>query len=198
MMIGAVAIMITTDDINTLNLIIRTFMKNILLTISIFVLSACGGGSDEKPSDINSLIDNTENFTLQNVRFDSKDYYEGELVTVKEGTSFEVQWVSPASSSYRIDLYLSTNGEIHSDRNKIVGLKCGNASLSLCPNETAEVQCAIDDSGLSCSIGSNSLGSKSFKQKDLSSLRFIIRGCDALSNCDVKTFNLSVQNNTED
>ena len=168
-------------------------MKNILLIISILVLSACGGDTDENVLDINDSITDTGGFTLQNIRFDSKDYYEEEQVTVTEGTSFEVQWVSPTSASYRIDLYLSTNGEVHSDRNKIVGLKCGSASFSLCPNATGEVQCGIADNSLSCSVGS-----ENFQPKDLSSLRFIIRGCDAFSNCDVKTFNLSVQNNIED
>ncbi|PKG85992.1 hypothetical protein CXF85_04270 [Colwellia sp. 75C3] len=166
-------------------------MKNFSLIISILVLSACGSDTDEKALDINGSIADTGGFTLQNVRFDSKDYYEEEQVTVTEGTSFEVQWVSPTSASYKIDLYLSTNGVVHSDRNKIIGLKCGNASFSLCPNATGEVQCGIDDNKLSCSIGS-----KPFQQKDLSSLRFIIRGCDVLNSCDVKTFNLSVQNNT--
>jgi hypothetical protein len=174
-------------------------MKHILLTISILVLSSCGGSADEKSKGISSLPDGEEGFTLQNIRFDSKDYYEGEQVTVTKGTSFEVQWVSPTSASYRIDLYLLTNGEVHSDRNKIVGLKCGSTSFSLCPNATGEVQCGIDDNKLSCSIGSEFVGSKYFQDKDLSSLKFIIKGCDALlSNCDVKTFNLSVQNNTDD
>lgn len=166
-------------------------MNHILLTISILVLSACGGGTDEKENEINILPPETVIFTLQNIRFDSRDYYEGEQITVTEGTSFEVQWVSPISASYKIDLYLSTNGEVHSDRNKIVGLKCGNASFSLCPNATGEVQCKIEDNKLSCSVGS-----ENFQNNDLSSLRFIIRGCDAFSNCDVKTFNLLVQDNT--
>ena len=177
-------------------------MKHILLTISILVLSACGGGSgggtDKDAIDDIDLPDNTESFILHNIRFDSKDYYEGEQVTVTEATSFEVQWVSPSSASYRIDLFLSTNGEVHSDINKVVGLRCGNASFSLCPNATGEVQCEIADNILSCSVGSDSLGSKPFQNEDLPSLRFIIRGCDALSNCDVKTFNLSVQNSTGD
>ncbi len=173
-------------------------MKHVLLTFSILLLSACGGGTDEKSPDINELPTDTGSFTLQNIRFDSTDYYEGEQVTVTAGTSFEVQWVSPTSAPYRIDLYLSTNGEVHSDRNKIVGLKCGNASFSLCPNATGEVQCGINDNMLSCSIGSDPVGSENFQDKGLSSPRFIIRGCDALSNCDVKTFNLSVQNNTGD
>ena len=170
-------------------------MKHILLTISILMLSACGGGTDEKENEneINILPPETASFALQNVRFDSKDYYEGEQITVTEGTIFEVQWVSPTSASYKIDLYLSTNGELHSDRNKIVGLKCDNASFSLCPNATGEVQCKIEDNKLSCSVGS-----ENFQNNDLSSLRFIIRGCDAFSNCDVKTFNLSVQDKTGD
>jgi len=169
-------------------------MKYIFLTISILVLSACGGGGDDtKNSEINNIPPEAGDYTLQNIRFDSKDYYEGEQITVTEGTNFEVQWVSPTSAPYRIDLYLSTNGEVHSDTNKIVGLKCGNASFSLCPNATGEVECGIDDNRLSCSVGS-----EDYQKKDLSSLRFIIRGCDALSNCDVKTFNLSVQNNTDD
>jgi hypothetical protein len=173
-------------------------MKHILLIISLLALSACGGDTDEKSPDINDSLPDTTSFTLQNVRFDSKDYYEGEQVTVTKGTSFEVQWVSPTAASYRIDLYLSTNGEVHSDSNKIVGLKCGNASFSLCPNATGEVQCSIDDNRLSCSFGNDSVGSGYFQHKDLSKLKFIIRGCDVLSNCDVKTFNLSVQNTTDD
>jgi len=171
-------------------------MKYILLVISILVLCACGGGTDKKTQDGNELPDETASFTLQNIRFDAKDYYEGELVTVTEGTSFEVQWVSPTSASYLIDLYLSTNGAVHSDSNKIVELKCGSASFSLCPNATAEVQCEIDDNKLSCFIGSDYLGSVGFQEQELSKLKFIIKGCDALSNCDVKTFNLSVQNKT--
>jgi len=173
-------------------------MKHILLAISMLVLSACGGDTDEEALDINDSIADTGIFTLQNVRFDSKDYYEGELVTVTEGTSFEVQWVSPTSASYRIDFYLSTNGEVHSDGNKIGRLKCGNASFSLCPNATGEVQCEIDDNKLSCSVGSDFVGSEDFQDKYQSNLRFIIIGCDALSNCDVKTFNFSVQINTDD
>jgi len=173
-------------------------MKHILLIVSILALSACGGGSDKKDGENNSLPDDVGSFILQNVRFDSKDYYEGELVTVTEGTSFEVQWVSPTSATYRIDFYLSANGEVHSDRNKIGRLNCGNASFSLCPNATGEVQCGIDDNMLSCSVGSDFVGSEYFQDKNLSNLRFIIRGCDAFSNCDVKTFDFSVQNNTDD
>ena len=171
-------------------------MKHILLAIGILMLSACGGGSDGKSTGINELPIDTPSFALQNIRFDATDYYEGEQITVTEGTSFEVQWVSPTSALYRIDLYLSTNGEAYSDANKIVGLRCGSASFSLCPNATGEVQCEIDDNKLSCSIGSDFLGSEDFQDEDLSSLSFIIKGCDALSNCDVKTFKLSVQNNT--
>lgn len=172
-------------------------MKHILLSMSILVLSACGGGgTDEKVKGTNNLPDDTESFTLQNIRFDAKDYYEGEQVTVTEGTSFEVQWVWPNSASYRVDLYLSANGAVNSDTNKVVGLKCGGASLSLCPNATGEVQCEIDDNKLSCSIGSDFLGSRGFQDKDLSSLKFMIKGCDALSNCNVKTFALLVQTNT--
>ncbi|MCI2283223.1 hypothetical protein L3081_07230 [Colwellia sp. MSW7] len=173
-------------------------MKHILLTLSILVLTACGGGgNDEKSSETDDLVVDTGIYTLQNIRFDAKDYYEGEQVTVTEGTSFEVQWVSPTAAPYRIELYLSTNGEVYSDNNKIVELKCGNASFSLCPNATGEVQCGIDDNSLSCAIKSDFLGSESFQNNDLSSLKFIIRGCDALNNCDVKTFELSIQTNTE-
>ncbi|ASP48965.1 hypothetical protein [Cognaticolwellia beringensis] len=173
-------------------------MKYSLLTICILVLSACGGGSNKKTPDSNGLPDDTTSFTLQNIRFDAKDFYEGEQITVTEGTSFEVQWVSPTSAPYRIGLYLSTNGEIHSDINNIVELKCGSASFSLCPNATGEVQCEIDDNKLSCSVGSDFVGSEGFQDKDLLNLRFIIRGCDALNSCDVKTFNLSVQSNLGD
>lgn len=173
-------------------------MRHVLLSISILVLSACGIDTDEKTPETNDTLLDTGSFTLQNVRFDSKDYYEGEQVTTTEGTSFEVQWVSPTSASYKIDLYLSTNGEAHSDRNKIVGLRCGHTSFSLCPNATGEVQCGINDNKLSCYVGSDSVGSGYFQDKNLSTLRFIIRGCDALlNNCDVKTFHLSVQKNMD-
>lgn len=171
-------------------------MKPALFIMSILTLSACGSGggrSDETASEANTPSTEVDNFNLHNVRFDSKDYYDEELVTVTEGTSFEVQWVSPSSSSYKIDLYLSTNGEAYSDKNKIVGLKCGSDSFSLCPNATGEVLCEINSNILSCSIGS-----KPFQDEDQSSLKFIIKGCDALSNCDVKTFNLSIQENTDD
>ena len=171
-------------------------MKYIFLAVSLLVLSACGGGKDKKTEGSNELPENAASFTLQNIRFDATDYYEGEQVTVTEGTSFEVQWVSPTSASYLIDLYLSTNGAVHSNSNKIVELKCGSASFSLCPNATAEVQCEIDDNKLSCFIGSDYIGSVGFLEQELSKLKFIIKGCDALSNCDVKTFNLSVQNKT--
>ena len=172
-------------------------MKHILLAISILVLSACGGSNnDKKATEINTLPVESESFLLQNIRFDAKDYYEGELVTVTEGTSFEVQWVSPTSASYKIDLYLSSNSEVHSDNNKIVELRCGSASFSLCPNATGEVQCKIDDNSLSCSVGSDFVGSLDFQDKYLSSLKLIIKGCDAQGSCDVKTFNLSVQNKT--
>lgn len=176
-------------------------MKHILLCISILMLSACGSGGSggsASSSGISELPNNTENFVLQNIRFDSTDYYEGESITITEGTDFEVQWVSPTSASYKIDLYLSSNDEEHSDNNKIVGLKCGGTSFSLCPNATGEVQCLIDDNTLSCSVGSDYLGNENFQDADLSSLDFIIKGCDVLSNCDVKTFSLLIQNNTED
>jgi hypothetical protein len=171
-------------------------MKYIFLAVSLLVLSACGGGKDKKTEGSNELPENAASFTLQNIRFDATDYYEGEQVTVTKGTSFEVQWVSPTSAPYIIDLHLSTSGAVHSDSNKIVELKCGSASFSLCPNATAEVQCEIDDNKLSCFIGSDYLGSVGFQEQELSKLKFIIKGCDALSNCDVKTFNLSVQNKT--
>ena len=173
-------------------------MKHILLATSIILLCACGGGSSEKGTNIVDLPVDEGGFTLQNVRFDSYDYYEGEYVTITEGTTFEVQWVSPASESYSIDIYLSTSGEVHSDRNKIVGLRCGSASFSLCPNATGEVQCEFYDNSLSCSVGADSVGSEFFQDKSPATLRLILRGCDSLNNCDVKTFNLSVQSNTSD
>ncbi|MBU2895033.1 hypothetical protein KO495_17155 [Colwellia sp. D2M02] len=173
-------------------------MKHILLAMSILVLSACGGSGNGTDASIDDSSTGTDSFTLQNVRFDGVDYYEGEQVTVIEDTRFEVQWVSPTSASYKIDLYLSTNGERYSDNNKIVELKCGSDSFSLCPNATAEVQCEISNNSLSCFIGDDSLGNEPFQSEDLSSLGFIIKGCDALSNCDVKTFNLSVQQNTDE
>ncbi len=171
-------------------------MKRILVPLSLVLLSACGGGgsSSKTEAETNPLPVDPEKFVLHNVRFDAKDFYEGELVTVTKGTSFEVQWVSPTSASYKIDLYLSANDEIHSDDNKIVELRCGSDSFSLCPNATGEVQCIIDDNTLSCSIDHNFVGSAGFLDEHLSSLKFIIKGCDALNNCDVKTFNLSVEN----
>ncbi len=172
-------------------------MKHILLFISILTLSACGGGSGNKNSEIEESVDEEKIFNLQNIRFDSKDYYEGEQITVIEGTRFEVQWVSPTAASYKIDLYLSTSGKEYSDSNKIVGLKCGNTSFSLCPNATGEVQCGIADNELSCSIEDDFLGSKRFQDKDLSNLTFIIKGCDALNNCDVKAFDFLVESNTD-
>tara|TARA_B110000438_G_C15807888_1_gene648280 strand:- start:253 stop:777 length:525 start_codon:yes stop_codon:yes gene_type:complete len=173
-------------------------MKHILITTIIFLSTACGGGSGGKSTNINELPVDEGGFTLHNIRFDSKDFYEGEQVTVSTGTRFDVQWVSPSSASYRIDLYLSTNGEVHSDTNKIVGLRCGSTSFSLCPNATGEVQCEVDDNTLSCFAEVDSLGGKPFQDEDLSSLRFIIKGCDALNNCDVKTFDLLVQNISEE
>jgi len=182
-------------------------MKHILLIMSLLMLNACGGGSSGNESSAitdDALVDNgtgtateDENFILHNIRFDSKDYYEGELVTVTENTSFEVQWVSPTSAGYIIDLYLSANDQVPSDNNKIVGLKCGSDSLSLCPNATGEVQCEVANNNLTCSIGSDFLGSENFQDKDLANLSFIVKGCDTQSNCDVKTFNLSIQNNTD-
>ena len=171
-------------------------MKHILLSICILTLSACGGSGD-KDSEIEESVDEEKIFNLQNIRFDSKDYYEGEQITVTEGTRFEVQWVSPTAASYKIDLYLSTSGEEYSDSNKIVGLKCGNTSFSLCPNATGEVQCEINDNELSCTIGNDLVGSGDFQDNDLSNITFIIRGCDALGNCDVKTFDFLVQSNTD-
>ena len=171
-------------------------MKRILVPLSLVLLSACGGGgsSSKTEAETNPLPVDPEKFVLHNVRFDAKDFYEGELVTVTKGTSFEVQWVSPTSASYKIDLYLSANDEIHSDDNKIVELRCGSDSFSLCPNATGEVQCIIDDNTLSCSIDHNFVGSAVFLDEHRSSLKFIIKGCDALNSCDVKTFNLSVEN----
>jgi hypothetical protein len=182
-------------------------MKHILFIISILLLSACGGGGSDNGNTSNtdgSQIDNGNgtvtgdgSFILHNIRFDSKDYYEGELVTVTENTSFEVQWVSPTSAGYIIDLYLSTNDQAYSDNNKIVGLKCGSDSLSLCPNATGEVQCEVANNNLTCSIGSDFVGSENFQDNDLTKLKFIVKGCDTQSNCDVKTFELSVQSSTD-
>lgn len=168
-------------------------MKHFLLTTLIFLLSACGGSSDDNAADNDNSPTDETSFVLHNIRFDSEDYYDGEQVTVTKGTDFEVQWVSPDTSPYRIDLYLSTNGQSHLDNNKVVGLRCGNTSFSLCPNATGQVDCRVDDDNLSCSIESDFLGSEAFQEKDLSSLRFIIRGCDSDENCDVKTFKLSVK-----
>lgn len=175
-------------------------MKHILFIMCIFTLIACGGGSDNgnESSSVNAPSDNTETFTLQNIRFDAIDYYEGEQITVTKGTSFEVQWVSPIAEPYRIDLYLSTNGDAHSDRNKVVGIRCGSDTFSLCPNPTGEVQCTFEDNNLSCAIGSTPVGSKNFLTNDLSNLTFIVKGCDALTNCDVKTFTISVQNTNDE
>lgn len=168
-------------------------MKHILFAMSLLILSACGGGSEGSGSDDSDSLDDTGLFTLQNIRFDAKDFYDGELVAITTGTRFELQWVSPTSSPYRIDLYLTANGASHSDNNKVVGLKCGNESFSLCPNATGEMECEIGDNTLSCFIGNDSVGSRSYKDEHLPSLAFIIRGCDALGNCDIKTFQLSVE-----
>ncbi|WP_077284790.1 hypothetical protein [Cognaticolwellia aestuarii] len=170
-------------------------MKRILIPLSFLLLSACGGGSSSSKTEAetNPLPVDPEKFVLHNVRFDAKDYYDQEQVSIKEGTSFEVQWVSPSSATYKIDLYLSTNGEEHSDDNKIVELRCGSDSFSLCPNATGEVQCIIDDNTLSCSIDHNFVGSAVFLDEHRSSLKFIIKGCDALNSCDVKTFNLLLE-----
>ncbi|MBU2872195.1 hypothetical protein [Colwellia sp. E2M01] len=177
-------------------------MKYILIIISLLVLSACGSGSDDKQGGSNTdtpggSLDEQDNFTLQNIRFDGKDYFEGESVTITEGSSFEVQWVSPILAAYKIDLYLSTNGEEHSDSNKIVSLKCGSTSFSLCPNVTGEVECEVDDNRLFCSIANDNLGEESFLDEDKSNLTFIVKGCDGFNNCDVKTFNLMVENETD-
>lgn len=177
-------------------------MKYFLFAISILVLSACGGGGGGGNGDDdgsngsngnNGLPVENESYVLQNIRFDAKDFYDNEVVTITEGTSFEVQWVSPTSASYRIDLYLTSNGEVYSDSNKIVALRCGGASFSLCPNATGTMQCEFNDNELSCSIGADALGAGSYLDESVSSLRLIIRGCDSLDNCDVKTFNLSLQ-----
>lgn len=170
-------------------------MKRILMTLSILLLSACGGGgsSSKTEAETNPLPIDPDTFVLHNVRFDAKDYYDQEQVKVTEGTSFEVQWVSPSSATYKIDLYLSTNDEKYSDDNKIVELRCGSASFSLCPNATGEVQCIIDDNTLSCSINHKFVGSVGFLDENLSNLNFIIKGCNALNSCDVKTFNLLVE-----
>lgn len=173
-------------------------MKQIFLSIIILVLSACGSETDKKNGEGDDSLSDTESFILHNIRFDAKDYYDAEQVTVTAGTIFEVQWVTPTSAAYLIDFYLSTNGAEPSDGNKVGRLKCGNASFSLCPNATAEVQCKVDDNSLSCFVGNDFVGSKDFKDKDLSSLKFIIKGCDALNNCDVKSFNLLVDNGTND
>ncbi|GAA0812095.1 hypothetical protein GCM10009111_05580 [Colwellia asteriadis] len=174
-------------------------MKYILLIISLLMLNACGGGSSssDDETNLNDPISGTEGFIFHNVRFDGKDYYDEEQVTVTEGARFEVQWVSPTSASYKIDLYLSANGAAYSDNNKIVDLKCGSDSFSLCPNAVAEVQCEINDNTLSCFSGSDFLGSKPFKDADLASLKLIIKGCDGFNYCDVKTFSLLIAENTE-
>ncbi|OKY25524.1 hypothetical protein [Thalassotalea sp. PP2-459] len=171
-------------------------MKHILLTIILLLLIACGGGSDKNDANNNNLSPDEGSFTLHNVRFDSQDYYEGEQVTVTEGTNFEVQWVAPDSSAYRIDLHLSANDQTPSDANQIVSLRCGNTSYSLCPNATGEVECRIDDNNLTCSIENDSLGSEAFQESDLSSLQFIVSGCGVDTNCDVKTFKLKVEKPT--
>lgn len=175
-------------------------MQYFLFAMSIFLLSACGGGSanspggtDENANNTNELPDNNESFAIQNIRFDAKDYYDGEWVTVTEGTRFELQWVAPTSASYRIDLYLTSQGEAHSDNNKVLALKCGGASFSLCPNATGAVQCEFDDNNLSCSIEADVLGNQRYLDENRASLSLIIRGCDSQSNCDVKKFNLSLQ-----
>ena len=173
-------------------------MKHNILAVIIFLLTACGSETNKKTGDGDNSVADTESFILHNIRFDAVDYYEAELVTVTAGTIFEVQWVTPTSAAYLIDFYLSTNGAEPSDGNKLGRLKCGNASFSLCPNATAEVQCKVDDNSLSCFVGSDFVGSKDFQDKDLSSLKFIIKGCDALSNCDVKSFDLLVENSTDD
>tara|TARA_B110000211_G_scaffold139492_1_gene159454 strand:+ start:404 stop:916 length:513 start_codon:yes stop_codon:yes gene_type:complete len=167
------------------------------------MFSACGGGGGAGSDSGNGDGSNSNNeipvengdFALQNIRFDAKDFYDNEVVTLTEGTSFEVQWVSPTSASYRIDLYLTSNGEVHSDRNKIVALRCGGASFSLCPNATGAAQCEFNNNDLSCSIGADDIGNKSYLEENASNLRLIIKGCDSLDNCDVKTFNLLLQSN---
>ncbi|MEH6594980.1 MAG: hypothetical protein V7736_05480 [Colwellia polaris] len=178
-------------------------MKYLLFAMSIFALSACGGGGGSSGGNGNDDGANGNNeppvesgdFALQNIRFDAKDFYDNEVVTITEGTSFELQWVSPTSASYRIDLYLTSNGEVYSDSNKIVALRCGGASFSLCPNATGAAQCEFNNNDLSCSIGADVLGNKSYLDENESNLRLIIRGCDSLDNCDVKTFNLLLQSN---
>ena len=173
-------------------------MKHFILAVILFVLSACGSDTNKNTDDGNDSLADTESFILHNIRFDAKDYYDAEQVTVTAGTIFEVQWVTPTSAAYLLDFYLSTNGAEPSDSNKIGRLNCGNASFSLCPNATGEVQCEIDDNSLSCFVGSDFVGNQDFQDKDLSSLRFIIKGCDALNSCDIKSFNLSVDNSTVD
>ena len=92
-------------------------MKYIFLTISILVLSACGGGGDDtKNPEINNIPPEAGAYTLQNIRFDSKDYYEGEQITVTEGTNFEVRYVNNVHFKIIIYNFVTKGSEVsHGD-----------------------------------------------------------------------------------
>lgn len=168
-------------------------MKYIVFILGIIVLSACGDEATDDVNNIDSPSNSADGFTLHNVRFDAKDYYEGESVPIIAGEDFAIQWVLPSSEPYRIDLYLTTRERLYTDNDKVAGLKCGNTSFSLCPNATGEVTCNIDDNLIACAIKNDPIGSDHFQYKNSPNLKFIIRACDFVGRCDVKTFNLLVQ-----
>ncbi|MEO9509438.1 MAG: hypothetical protein ABJG28_09635 [Nonlabens ulvanivorans] len=182
-------------------------MKRSLFTIMILIISACGGSSSNENSESNtegasSNGDNADNnvevFALQNIRFDAQDFYNGETISITQNTPFEVQWVSPTSAAYSINLHLTTNNQPHNVTNKVFGIKCGSETFSLCPNATGQVDCEINDNNLTCAIGSDFLGSENFQVSDQASLSVIIEGCNAMNSCDLKTFSISLQSNTAD